>query len=326
MREKYSQQLAQQRNNTNYIKDAFNQVSEAVELKKDITRILGILEEDQKKQHELFSKLGRAVSLIFNKIPGKTILPSIFKVKGEVAVSNPVTAVSIKNLPEFEKLFKSLEQRISFINPGFSSVSVDNLDEMGAYFKSLEQKLAAWTQAAQGPPVVPAKIEFPKITFPKQEKIDLGELLDAIKGLKDGLQSPIMPDNAPLLRRMADSLDAFVSRPVLTPQPVTNINVNALQGVMKTTANTVGTTAVSLPNYGQLFNRRTLMIYNNSSNTIYYGGSDVTPSNGIPILANSFSSPIDAGYNMVIYGVSSQSGNNIRVVEVSKDITNNIQE
>lgn len=329
LRQKYSQQLRQQDQSTKFIKDAFSQVEEAVELKKDITAILEVLQKDQAKNHELFTKLGRAVALIFNKIPGKIMLPSIFKVKGQVEVSNPVTSVSVKNLPEFEKLFKSLEQRIALISPGFPSVSVDNLDEMGAYFKELNQNLAAWTQAAQSAPVpqsVPPKIEFPKINFPKQEKVDFSEVLDALRDLKQPSTSHEKSSDTAILRHMSEALDSFVSRPVMTPQPVTNVNVNALQGFMKTTSNTVGTTAVSLPNYGQLFNRRTLMIYNNSGNTIYYGGSDVTASNGIPVLASSFSSPIDAGYNMVIYGISAQANNNVRVVEVSKDQTQNIQE
>ena len=112
----------------------------------------------------------------------------------------------------------------------------------------------------------------------------------------------------------------------MTPQPVTNVNINALQGFLKTTSNTIGTTATKVPGYGQLFNRRALQIYNNSANTIYYGGSDVTVVNGIPVTPGSFSNVFDCGYNMIVYAIASQANNNIRILEVSKDQTGNVQE
>ena len=114
--------------------------------------------------------------------------------------------------------------------------------------------------------------------------------------------------------------------PTMVSTPVTNININALQGFIETTFATVGTSVVRLPDYGQLFNRRALLIYNNSANTIYIGGSEVTVSNGLPIPAYSYSPPIDAGYNLHVYGVAAQGGNNVRVLEVSKDQTANVQQ
>ena len=112
----------------------------------------------------------------------------------------------------------------------------------------------------------------------------------------------------------------------MTPQPVTNVTLNGLQGNIKTTSATVGSTVAQLPSYGQLFNRRAIVIYNNSAVTIYIGGSDVTTSNGMPVPANSYSPILDAGYNMVMYGIAASGSNNVRVLEVSKDKSDTIQQ
>jgi len=346
LRAKYAEQLSRNKSDT-FVKEVSNRVNDSIKVQKDTNRILSILEENQKKEAELFSKLGKALALIFNKIPGATYLPKVFQVRGSVDITNPVTIeetvsvtgkvkvinpvteMTIKNFPDFEQYFTNLSKRIVIPQP-LDTVSIDNWDMMGAYTKSIEDKLDNLTQAIQSiPQPKEPKIEFPKIEFPKSEPpqpIDLSPIVDGLSELKELFEDQPKSDDTAILRKIQESLQSLASRPVMTPQPVTNITLNGLQGFIKTTDNTVGMTATSLPNYGQLFNRRAVQIYNNSANTIYVGGSDVTISNGIPVTAGSFSAIFDAGYNMVLYGIAATNGNDVRTLEVSKDQTQNIQE
>jgi len=106
--------------------------------------------------------------------------------------------------------------------------------------------------------------------------------------------------------------------PQKVPQPVTNISINALGGILHTTNQTLTTTLAAIPSYGVLNSRRSLMIYNNSSTvTIYIGGSDVTSSNGIPVPPTSYSPILDVGASMIVYGLTSASTADIRVLELS---------
>lgn len=247
--------------------------------------------KDDAEVKSQLGKIGQALVMIYKAIP-KITLPKTYYVEGQVEVSRQ-SPVQVKNLSELEK-----------------------------YFKSLENKLNSLYLAIQAMPQ--PQIKMPKIEIPAHVKNDnsdmiaaievLGERIDAMKG---------MDVDTRLMERL---LQEIAAKPVYQPTPVTNISINPLQGFVKTTATTVGTTPISMPGYGQLFNRRSLQIYNNSGNTIYYGGSDVTVNNGIPIAANSFSQSIDAGYNMIVYAVAAQAGNNVRVIEVSKDQTANVQE
>lgn len=242
----------------------------------------------------LLTKIGNALAKIYTSIPKQVILPKIFQVQGKVEV--------VKQ----------------------PAITIANFSEVTRQLQSLEQKLTIWAQAAST--AQPPKIEFPKFDIPQNSPVDLSEVISSLNDLQDAFKGVKMPDNTVLQRKTNELLENLVNRPQMTPQPVTNITLNGLQGVLKTSDNTVGTTVVKLPNYGQLEARRSLQIYNNSANTIYYGGSDVTINNGIPITAGSFSAGIDAGYNMIVYAISASGGNDVRVIEVSKDTSGNIQE
>lgn len=101
---------------------------------------------------------------------------------------------------------------------------------------------------------------------------------------------------------------------------VTNVSINPLRGLVHSTNQTITTTLNKIPGYGVLDNRRSLMLFNNSaSTTIYIGGSNVTSSNGLPILGQTYSPVIDSGIRMILYGVTSSSTADIRVMEVSND-------
>ncbi len=143
---------------------------------------------------------------------------------------------------------------------------------------------------------------------PTKDRTD--EIIAAIKALKIDFPDVDFPK----------SIEVSNFPPQKVPQPVTNININPLRGYVHTTAATVSTTLTPLPTYGVLNNRRSIMIFNNDdSDTVYIGGSDVTASNGLPVLAQTYSPVIDAGVRMILYGVVSSGSANVRVMEVSND-------
>lgn len=242
-------------------------------------------------------KIGKALVVIYNRLTSFRIdLPKIFKVEGSVDVDN------VADLPP---------------------VHIQNFKDLKPYFESLEKSLkylsTAITLAASKEPVIQKSV--PTINF------DTKPLLNALQEIKDVSNKPV--DNKQMinmLRNISEGIGALIDKPTFVPPAVTNITLNPLQGFVKTTSATIGTTITSLPSYGQLFNRRAVIIYNNSSNTIYLGGVDVTTSNGLPVPANSYSPILDAGYNMIVYGIASVAGNNVRILEVSKDQTANVQE
>ncbi|MBU2052601.1 hypothetical protein KKH13_05330 [Patescibacteria group bacterium] len=141
------------------------------------------------------------------------------------------------------------------------------------------------------------------------EKMD--ELLEAIKNIK--IETPVVEMPAEMPVRVIGM------PPQKIPQPVTNININPLRGSVLTTAVTVADTATALPSSNQE-NRRSIMIFNNdSSATIFIGGSDVTAANGLPVLAQQYSPVIDAGVKMTVYGITSSGTANVRVIETSNE-------
>ncbi|PWU06089.1 MAG: hypothetical protein C5B43_02300 [Verrucomicrobia bacterium] len=238
-------------------------------------------------------KIGSAISMIYKQVAKPLVLPKIFQIKGEVEVTKQAP-VEVRNLSELKKYFESLETTFN--------------------------KMMLAIQAMPQP-----QVKLPKFEIPTQIKADNPELVALLEKLNEKIDS-LQPAKAISMSRTNDLLESLVNRPQMVPQPVTNIWLNPSEGFMKTSDNTVGTTVVTLPNYGQLFNRRTVLVYNNSANTIYIGGSDVTTSNGFPVSGNNYGPPIDAGYNLPVYAIASQGGNDVRVIEISKDKSGTVQE
>ena len=143
---------------------------------------------------------------------------------------------------------------------------------------------------------------------PKKKEDRTDEIVKAIKEIKVEAKDIEFPESI--------SINNFPPQKV--PQPVTNINLNPLGGILHTTNQTLSTTVAAIPSYGVLNSRRSLIIYNNSSTvTIYIGGSAVTSSNGLPIPPTSYGPIIDASINMIVYGLTASSTANIRVMELS---------
>lgn len=154
-----------------------------------------------------------------------------------------------------------------------------------------------------------------KIPTPKSEKTDLNPLLEGLKSIEESIQKIKFPET-----EFPKSISVDNFPPTKIPQPVTNININPLRGLVHTTATTVGTTLKAIPDYGVLDNRRSMIIYNNSSTvTVYLGGSDVTASNGIPLDPKSFSPAFDSGPRQVWYGITSSGTAELRCVEIAND-------
>jgi hypothetical protein len=239
----------------------------------------------------------------------------------------------VNNLKELEKYFTMLSQQFSSLTTAISKMPPPNIalpkielpkqekQTLDPKVLDLLTTLQRQIEQMQIPP-----LSLPKITFPKPEPIDFSEVVMAIEDLKKSSSDTNIGDLTGVLRRIEAGIASLVNRPQMTPQPVTNVWLNPNQGFLKTTDNTVGITATTLPGYGQLIDRRSILIYNNSSKTIYIGGSDVTVANGLPVPAASYAPPIDAGYNLPVYGVASTNGNSVRVIEISKDQSGSIQE
>lgn len=219
--------------------------------------------------------------------------PKIYTVQGSVKVTD-LPRVQIDNFPDLSSAFKSI------------ALGINNMQE--SLIKAISSQ----------------KLEVPKSTSIDGDVSMRGmkDLLEGIEELKKGFNILIKATQesrgTDTSKPLAVEIVKDLPRPI--PLPVTNVNINGLQGFSKTTAATVTTALTPLPTYGQLFNRRSMIIFNNdSSTTVYIGGSDLTSANGLPILAQSYSPAIDAGYNLHIYGRTTSGSVDVRVMEVSNN-------
>lgn len=159
------------------------------------------------------------------------------------------------------------------------------------------------------------EVKFPP--FPKSLSMTEGKaILSALQTLAEKIDA--LPRSYPeTVIPKTISVDNFP--PQKYPLPPTNINLNPLRGFVKSTAITVGTTATPLPSTALAF-RRSIVVYNNdSTNTLYLGGSDVSTAQGTPVPPLSYSPPFDAGVKMIVYGIVAAATINVRVLEASND-------
>lgn len=178
---------------------------------------------------------------------------------------------SSKTMAALAELKKELGEAIKATTPDMSGVS--------KAIASLE--VAVKSQKQDNSDVIKA-IKSLKLDVPAtKDRSD--DIIKAIKAIKVEPSEVTLPDVLPVHIMGTEVVQK-------TPQPVTNININPLRGYIHTTAATVTGTVTPLPTYGVLDNRRAIIIFNNDeNNTVYVGGSDVTATTGLPILAQSFS-------------------------------------
>ena len=160
----------------------------------------------------------------------------------------------------------------------------------------------------------PKEVRIPKM--PKEIGItsskDILKALDDVKVSLDSLYDKEQPEFPTTV-----SIDNFPVQK--TPTPVTHINILPLNGGVTSRSVTVTTTVTALPP-DPAESRRSVIFFNNSSTTtVYIGGADVTPANGIPVLAQSNSPTIDAGVKMDIYGITESGSADIRILEVAME-------
>lgn len=196
-------------------------------------------------------------------------------------------------------------------------IKVTNLNEVTTRLGELINSFQSATTRA----IAAAKPEIPDSVSIKEEvKISqFQELLDDMEELKKGFNTLINKDTerSGVYSESGVQQMELVNFRQMIPQPVTNININPLRGLVATTAVTVGTSPTRLPGTSQ-GNRRAFVAYNNSASTIMYiGGSDVTTANGTPVPAGTATPALDIGPNVLVYGVVATGSVDCRVMEVS---------
>lgn len=223
-------------------------------------------------------------------------------------------ALLVKNQqnPQYERLLsalRSLETKIALLEgksdkPMFEEV-IRSLD-------SIEKRLA--NIKFEIPKLEKQEIKIPE--FPREIDVrSIPKVIDAIKELKEEMTK--LPKSFPSME-FPRSIAVSNFPPQKYPLPVTNININPLRGFAKSRTITVTTTATPLPDE-VLGYRRSIIVFNNSSSTVFLGGSDVTASNGLPILTQTYSPALDAGPKLVIYGIVSSGTADVRTFEVSNE-------
>jgi len=225
--------------------------------------------------------LSKVANIPFPKIP-EVKFPEVQKVIGQVKVENQINLSGLSSkLDKVTQAIQSLRGR-------------------------LQQKI---------------EVDFPKIEFPKQEiqkSISLNEAKEIIDTLREVKES-INKINIPKVN-FPSTINVGNFPPQKYPMPVTHMSINSLRGFVKTTAITVSSSLTPLPSE-VLTSRRSIIVYNNSSQILEVGGSTFTFGNGLPIPANSYSPPLDAGPEMIIYGRVASSTADIRVMEVSDELS-----
>lgn len=240
-------------------------------------------DQSDKLSVEFFNKLGRTLVAVYNAVKGIRInFPKSYFVHGRVNVDE------VKSLP---------------------SIEIKNFRDLKEYFSLIENKIGQLATAISVVSSQPSKKE--KI---QELKVDFSKVEDILEKIDDGINH-LSKKEVSLPR----TIEVSNFPPTFVPTPVTNININPLRGFVHTTAATVTTNLTTLPTYGVLDNRRSIIVFNNSIQTIYIGGSDVTISNGLPVPKNTYSPPLDAGPRMILYGMVSAGSSDVRVMEISND-------
>lgn len=236
---------------------------------------------------ELYNGLKLSLKSDIEKIeipPPKVEFPKIQQISGQVEIKNQI-------------VLKELISKIDVLNRDISRAI--------AGIRFPEQK----------------EIKFPEIRipdYPKTTSIAEGRLiLNALEKLSKEINS--LPEKIKFPEvNIPSTVKIGNFPPQKYPLPVTNININPLRGFVKTRNIIVTTSLTPLPDE-VLSNRRALVVFNNSSQTVYVGGSDVTISNGMPVPKNSYSPAFDAGPRMIVYGIVASSTADVRVMELSNE-------
>lgn len=281
-----------------------------VEVTNKDTNLIKEVAENTRKSN---SRLGELVKKEFtSKVEVKDL-------KNEVKVTNlkdyPKT-IKVSNLKEFPKTIKvSNLDKIKYPQ----TIRISNLGEIklpkpvNIDISPLENSLRGLKSAFSD-----IKRELPRLKqkdLPQQK--DLKEVSRHIDAMAERLDDALTNLHELIKEKDFGGAGQTVIKSQSGGSKYADVTVNGLRGIPQSTAVTVITSATKLPSTA-LENRRSLIVYNNSSNTVYIGGSDVTTGNGMPIASESYSPPIDASDQMTIYAIAG-SNSEVRVLEVSTD-------
>jgi hypothetical protein len=286
----------------------------SVDLKPVITAIDNIPQADSTQIIESVDKLDKLVAHLGNDLKTRADLTlgvlqeidkstqEISKIKIDIPKPDKVVIPSTFSLKETSELTKRLDkigheiENLQSITAGIKLTTPD-------YSLPINSKLEEVKNAIKGIKLIS------NTTF--NEKSILKGLDELKKAIKSIPRSEVdFPDSI--------SINNFPPQKV--PQPVTNININPLRGLVHTSSTTVTSTLTTIPGYGVLDSRRSL-IFQNLSNTvdIYIGGSNVTTGNGYLLEAGSISPSFDSGPRQIWYGITSSGSADIRTVELAND-------
>jgi hypothetical protein len=274
----------------------------------------------------IFQKIQNSLLEIFNKITSKEELkadlaeinqsikevkipelPEIVNIQSQELLQavKDIKIPTIPKFPDFPKIEipRPLPFPKSFSVDSLPPVFISNLQDLSTLISDLQvttiqaiQSLKIGTSKSTNP----TPIDFKPVLDALQE---IRASFDAFSGTKIDFPKSIDVNNFPV---------QFV------PPTPTHISLNAVNGFFKTTPATVSTSLTILPTYGVLANRRSMLIYNNSTTvTIFIGGSDVTANNGLPVPPSSYGPPLDNGTRTILYGITSGGSADVRVMEIS---------
>lgn len=219
---------------------------------------------------------------------------------------------------EFPKIY-TVNGTVNIDKINMPPIEVNNLSDLNSGFQSIATGINNMQDSITRA-ITSQKLEIPKSTSINGDvsMIGMRDLLDGIEELKKGFNILIKTTqesrgadaNHPLQVEIIKDLP----RPMVNP--VTNVSLNGLGGFLKTTAVTVTNALTPLP--GEvLSSRRTIMLYNNGSQTLEIGGSTFTFGQGVPIAAGTWGPSIDASSKLIIYGRVASGTCDIRVAELS---------
>lgn len=299
---------------------------------------------DNDQQHlAAFQKISQQLTVVGQKIGN-------IKINPQVDIKVPETKITLNNTHD-EKLANKIDRHAQEVGRALEQVVLQFVtlsNELEKVQKAVSDNKTVFpaTQNIQGSvkvtdaPKIPelAKMEAVlreikmaigniHIEVPKQQDIKIPEMPKSMS-ITEGKQ--IIKALTDVTKKLDELPDAFPSfdfpheinvgnfPPQHVPTPVTHISLNSLAGTTKSRAITVGTTPTPLPDEVLAY-RRSLVVYNNSNQTLYVGGSDVSTTNGMIVPATSYSPAFDSGPKMIVYGIVATGTANVRTLEASDE-------
>lgn len=296
---------------------------------------------DKKDYQIALNKIAQTLSEVSQKLSSLKIeIPKIEVPATHINLKTPNDEEILSLSASLEELTHSSTSTVEYLNgvQKLLQTSIEELKRIGKINPNFVQPIKGKVEIANFPStnfdaVIKGlrEVEFAirqiKIDIPKQSEIKIPPfpstinfteskaILKALKDVSDKLNE--LPKRFPEIDFPREiSVSNFP--PQKYPMPVSNININPLRGYAKSRNITITTSITPLPDEVLAY-RRSLIVFNNSTQTIYIGGSDVTTTNGLPVPKNTYSPPVDAGPKLIVYGIVASGTADTRVLELSNE-------